>query len=76
MICFFQAQDKKVAFDETRRYVVQSLASVAYQVNTLAYALLHALDLQNDKVNNMASQVCFSFFIILNVHKIHCYSNI
>lgn len=60
----FQAQDKKAAFDETRRYVVQSLASVAYQVNTLAYALLHALDLQTDKINNMASQVCFSLLII------------
>lgn len=58
---FFQSQDKKMAFDETRQYVVQSLASVAYQVNTLAYALLHALDLQTDKINNMISEVRFFF---------------
>ncbi|EJW87474.1 hypothetical protein WUBG_01615 [Wuchereria bancrofti] len=65
---YAQAQDKKVAFDETRRYVVQSLASVAYQVNTLAYALLHALDLQNDKVNTMASQI-HSVGEIIAIHK-------
>lgn len=40
---------------------MQSLASVAYQVNTLAYALLHALDLQTDKIDNMASQVRFTY---------------
>ncbi|VBB28170.1 unnamed protein product [Acanthocheilonema viteae] len=65
---YAQAQDKKAAFDETRRYVVQSLASVAYQVNTLAYALLHALDLQTDKINNMASQV-HNVGEIIAIHK-------
>ncbi|VDK77356.1 unnamed protein product [Litomosoides sigmodontis] len=65
---YAQAQDKKAAFDETRRYVVQSLASVAYQVNTLAYALLHALDLQTDKIDNMASQV-HNVGEIIAIHK-------
>uniref|UniRef100_A0A8R1U082 SH3 domain-containing protein n=1 Tax=Onchocerca volvulus TaxID=6282 RepID=A0A8R1U082_ONCVO len=65
---YAQAQDKKAAFDETRRYVVQSLASVAYQVNTLAYALLHALDLQTDKINNMTSQV-HNVGEIIAIHK-------
>ncbi|EJD75632.1 abl-interactor 1, variant [Loa loa] len=65
---FRKAPDKKAAFDETRRYVVQSLASVAYQVNTLAYALLHALDLQTNKISNMASQV-HNVGEIIAIHK-------
>ncbi|EFO24129.1 abl-interactor 1 [Loa loa] len=65
---YAQAPDKKAAFDETRRYVVQSLASVAYQVNTLAYALLHALDLQTNKISNMASQV-HNVGEIIAIHK-------
>ncbi|VDN01329.1 unnamed protein product [Thelazia callipaeda] len=65
---YAQAQDKRAAFDETRRYAVQSLASVAYQVNTLAYALLHSLDLQTGKINNMVSQIN-SIEEIISIHK-------
>uniref|UniRef100_A0A183EKW5 t-SNARE coiled-coil homology domain-containing protein n=2 Tax=Gongylonema pulchrum TaxID=637853 RepID=A0A183EKW5_9BILA len=54
--------------EETRRYTVQSLASVAYQVNTLAHALLHTLDLQGDKISNMASQV-LNVAEIIAIHK-------
>ncbi|MCP9258074.1 Abl interactor 1 [Dirofilaria immitis] len=50
------------------RIVMQSLASVAYQVNTLAYALLHALDLQTDKINNMTLQV-HNVGEIIAIHK-------
>ncbi|VDN50689.1 unnamed protein product [Dracunculus medinensis] len=54
---YAQAMDKKAAFNETRQYTIQSLASVAYQVNTLAYALLQTLQLQADKIEKMSSQV-------------------
>lgn len=32
---YTQAQDKRVALEETKNYTTQSLASVAYQINTL-----------------------------------------
>ncbi|VDN28212.1 unnamed protein product [Gongylonema pulchrum] len=64
---YAQAHDKKAALEETRRYTVQSLASVAYQVNTLAHALLHTLDLQGDKISNMASQVSLLFVTYMYV---------
>ncbi|KHN86281.1 Abl interactor 2 [Toxocara canis] len=54
---YAQAADRKAAFEETKRFTVQSLASVAYQVNTLACALLQTLDLQTEKIANMATQV-------------------
>lgn len=57
--------DKKAAFNETRQYTIQSLASVAYQVNTLAYALLQTLQLQADKIEKMSSQVTFSLLKVL-----------
>ncbi|VDK51295.1 unnamed protein product [Anisakis simplex] len=54
---YAQAADRRAAFEETKRFTVQSLASVAYQVNTLACALLQTLDLQTEKIANMATQV-------------------
>lgn len=65
---YTQAADKKAAFEETKRYTVQSLASVAYQVNTLASALLQTLDLQTEKIANMASQV-HNVDAIIAIHK-------
>ncbi|EFO16459.1 abl-interactor 1 [Loa loa] len=56
-VSYVQAQDKKATFDETRRYIMQSLASVAYQMDTLSYVLLRALDLQFGKISSMASQL-------------------
>ena len=50
-------QDKNAAFEDTKRFALQSLASVAYQINTLARDLLDMLELQTDKVDNMANQV-------------------
>ncbi|XP_054712357.1 abl interactor 2-like isoform X2 [Uloborus diversus] len=54
---YFQAENKRVALDETKNYTTQSLASLAYQINTLAYNLLHMLDLQNTQLGEMESQI-------------------
>ena len=42
---------------EIYRYTTQSLASVAYQINTLAYNFLQMLDLQASQLGEMESQV-------------------
>ena len=42
---------------EIHRYTTQSLASVAYQINTLAYNFLQMLDLQASQLGEMESQV-------------------
>jgi hypothetical protein len=54
---YFQAENKKAALEETKNYTTQSLASVAYQINTLAYNLLHMLDLQATQMADMESQI-------------------
>ena len=36
----FQSENKRAALEETKSYTTQSLASVAYQINTLAYNFL------------------------------------
>ncbi|XP_057708210.1 abl interactor 2-like isoform X2 [Corythoichthys intestinalis] len=43
---YVQASDKQQALEETKRYATQSVASVAYLINTLANNLLHVLDIQ------------------------------
>jgi len=53
---YFQVENKREAIDETKRYTTQSLASVAYQVNTLAYHFLQLLDLQTAQLDEMAAQ--------------------
>ena len=37
---YFQSDNKRAALEETKGYTTQSLASVAYQINTLAYNFL------------------------------------
>ncbi|RWS17888.1 Abl interactor 1-like protein [Dinothrombium tinctorium] len=54
---YFQADNKRQALEETKNYCTQSLASVAYQINTLAYNLLHLLDLQVMQMDEMESQI-------------------
>lgn len=65
---YAQSDDKKAAFEETKRFVVQSLASVAYQVNTIASALLQTLDLQGEKIAKISSQV-HNVEAIIAIHK-------
>lgn len=54
---YFQSDNKHAALEETKKYATQSLASVAYQINTLAYNLLHLLDLQTAQLSEMESHI-------------------
>ncbi|CAB0045327.1 unnamed protein product [Trichogramma brassicae] len=54
---YFQAENKRIALEETKNYTTQSLASVAYQINTLAYNFLQLLDLQSTQLSEMESQM-------------------
>ncbi|OXU21261.1 hypothetical protein TSAR_016538 [Trichomalopsis sarcophagae] len=54
---YFQSENKRYALDETKNYTTQSLASVAYQINTLAYNFLQLLDLQSSQLSEMESQM-------------------
>ena len=52
-----QSDNKRLALEETKNYTTQSLASVAYQINTLAYNFLQLLDLQATQLSEMESQM-------------------
>lgn len=54
---YFQSENKRVALEETKNYTTQSLASVAYQINTLAYNFLQLLELQASQLAEMESQM-------------------
>ena len=54
---YYQCENKRAALEETKSYTTQSLASVAYQINTLAYNFLQSLDLQSSQLGEMESQV-------------------
>lgn len=54
---YFQCDNKRMALEETKGYTTQSLASVAYQINTLAYNFLQMMDLQAGQLSEMESQV-------------------
>lgn len=53
----YRSENKKAALEETKNYTTQSLASVAYQINTLAYNYLQLLDLQTTQLSEMESQM-------------------
>ncbi|KRY15370.1 Abl interactor 2, partial [Trichinella patagoniensis] len=54
---YMQVMDKRDALEETKRYAVQSLASVAYQINTLVTNFMQALELQIEKIDNVEAEV-------------------
>lgn len=54
---YFQNENKRLALEETKNYTTQSLASVAYQINTLAYNFLQLLELQSAQLAEMESQM-------------------
>lgn len=57
-VCVFvQASDKQRALEETRRYSTQSLASVAYLINSLAHNLLHTLHNQDTQLIHLEEAV-------------------
>ena len=53
---YFGAHNKAAALEETKNYTTQSLASVAYQITSLAFNIWHVLDLQATQVTNLESQ--------------------
>lgn len=52
---YFRSVDKSAALDETKNYTTQSLASVAYQITSLAFNILHMLDLQATQITSLES---------------------
>lgn len=53
----FQSPDKHRALEETKNYTTQSLASVAYLINTLANNVLQMLDIQASQLRRMESSI-------------------
>ncbi|XP_055494468.1 abl interactor 2 isoform X13 [Leucoraja erinacea] len=54
---YVQAADKQRALEETKAYTTQSLASVAYLINTLANNVLQMLDIQASQLRRMESSI-------------------
>ncbi|KAJ8255332.1 hypothetical protein GJAV_G00203670 [Gymnothorax javanicus] len=54
---YIQAGDKHSALEETKNYTTQSLASVAYLINTLANNVLQMLDIQASQLRRMESSI-------------------
>ncbi|XP_078795773.1 abl interactor 1 isoform X8 [Oryzias latipes] len=54
---YVQSADKQQALEETKNYTTQSLASVAYLINTLANNVLQMLDIQASQLRRMESSV-------------------
>ncbi|XP_061697704.1 abl interactor 2-like isoform X2 [Syngnathoides biaculeatus] len=54
---YVQAWDKHGALEETKSYTTQSVASVAYLINTLANNMLHMLDIHTCQLRSMESAV-------------------
>lgn len=52
-----RSENKKAALEETKNFTTQSLASVAYQINTLASNYIQLLDLQANNLAEMESQM-------------------
>lgn len=52
-----QSPDKQRALEETKNYTTQSLASVAYLINTLANNVLQMLDIQASQLRRMESSI-------------------
>ncbi|XP_039268378.1 abl interactor 2-like isoform X2 [Styela clava] len=65
---YVDADNKKTALDETKNFTTQSLASVAYQINTLASNMLHMLDIQAAELANMESSIN-NISMTVDIHK-------
>lgn len=51
------ANGKKSALDDSKQYAVQSLASVAYQVNAMAARTLELFDLHSSQLSTLESTI-------------------
>ncbi|ERE81076.1 abl interactor 2-like protein [Cricetulus griseus] len=54
---YLLSSDKQRALEETKAYTTQSLASVAYLINTLANNVLQMLDIQASQLRRMESSI-------------------
>eukprot|EP00066_Takifugu_rubripes_P030413 XP_011619679.1 PREDICTED: abl interactor 1-like isoform X2 [Takifugu rubripes] len=55
---YVQSGDSSMkALNETKNFATQSLASVAYQINTLASSILSLLDAQTNQLHHMESSI-------------------
>ncbi|XP_042586914.1 abl interactor 2 isoform X9 [Cyprinus carpio] len=54
---YVQSPNKHTALEETKNYTTQSLASVAYLINTLANNVLQMLDIQASQLRRMESSI-------------------
>ena len=50
-------RNAKIALDQTKNYTTQSLASVAYQINTLATTFLSILQMQTAQLNMLETSI-------------------
>ena len=50
---YVECHDKGAALEETKKYAIQSLASVAYQINTLATGVMQMLEIQTEQLKRM-----------------------
>lgn len=58
MSLLFQSGENNVkALEETKNFTAQSLASVAYQISTLANSVLSLLDAQTNQLCQMESSI-------------------
>ncbi|CAB3401589.1 unnamed protein product [Caenorhabditis bovis] len=65
---YLNHRDKAQALYETKNYAVQSLASVAYQINTMSRDLLDMLELQTDKVSALSTRISLVNQVV-DIHK-------
>jgi len=54
---YVSTKDRTKALNETKQYAAQSLASVAYQINSLASSMLQLLDQQVNQMNEMSADI-------------------
>uniref|UniRef100_A0A1I7UMF2 SH3 domain-containing protein n=1 Tax=Caenorhabditis tropicalis TaxID=1561998 RepID=A0A1I7UMF2_9PELO len=65
---YYTSNNRAQALEDTKQFAVQSLASVAYQINKMAVDLHDMLALQTDKVNSLVNQVQYVSQVV-DVHK-------
>ena len=54
---YVDCTDKATALEETKKYAIQSLASVAYQINMLATNVMQMLEIQTEQLGHMESNL-------------------